>query len=36
MFVSMNGALAVGFWRWGTGRQSGKWKRTVRSTELVR
>ncbi|WP_437203058.1 glycosyltransferase family 2 protein [Planctomicrobium sp. SH664] len=34
MFVGMNAALAVGFWRWATRRQSGKWKRTARSTEL--
>lgn len=34
MFVSMNGALAVGFWRWFRNSQSGAWKRTARSQEL--
>jgi len=35
MFLSMNTALAVGFWRWFRGNQSGKWKRTERSTETI-
>lgn len=30
MFVSMNLALLVGFWRWLSGIQSGTWKRTER------
>lgn len=33
MFVGMNAALAVGFWRWLTGKQGGTWKRTERSTD---
>ncbi len=31
MFVSMNLALAVGFWRWIKGIRSGTWKRTERA-----
>lgn len=34
MFLNMNLALAAGFWRWIGQRQSGAWKRTVRSQEL--
>lgn len=34
MFVGMNAALAVGFWRWASKSQSGAWKRTARSGEL--
>ncbi len=30
MFLSMNVALAVGFWRWIAGRQRGTWQRTAR------
>lgn len=30
MFVAMNMALAVGFWRWVMGRQQGTWQRTTR------
>jgi cellulose synthase/poly-beta-1,6-N-acetylglucosamine synthase-like glycosyltransferase len=30
MFTSMNLALAVGFWRWITGKQRGTWQRTAR------
>lgn len=30
MFVAMNMALAVGFWRWMTGQQRGTWQRTSR------
>lgn len=30
MFVAMNIALAVGFWRWVTGQQQGTWQRTIR------
>ena len=30
MFVSMNAALFVGFWRWLLGRQKGTWRRTER------
>lgn len=33
MFVSMNAALAVGFWRWLSGIRGGTWKRTERSAE---
>ncbi len=33
MFLSMNLALAVGFWRWLMNTQSGAWKRTRRSEE---
>lgn len=36
LFVGMNAALAVGFWKWATNRQSGAWQRTVRSVELPR
>jgi Glycosyltransferases, probably involved in cell wall biogenesis len=36
MFVEMNAALAVGFYRWASRRQSGAWKRTARSQELTR
>ncbi len=37
MFVSMNAALLVGFWRWASGIQGGTWKRTerVQETESV-
>jgi hypothetical protein len=35
MFVSMNAALLVGFWRWISGAQGGAWKRTVRSQEIA-
>jgi len=35
MFVSMNAALAVGFWRWLSGIQGGTWKRTERTTETL-
>lgn len=30
LFTSMNVALAVGFWRWLSGRQGGAWERTSR------
>jgi cellulose synthase/poly-beta-1,6-N-acetylglucosamine synthase-like glycosyltransferase len=30
MFVGMNAALGVGFWRWISGAQGGAWKRTER------
>ena len=33
MFVSMNAALAVGFWRWLGGIRGGTWKRTERTAE---
>jgi len=33
MFVSMNAALLVGFWRWIRGRQRGTWRRTARVGE---
>jgi cellulose synthase/poly-beta-1,6-N-acetylglucosamine synthase-like glycosyltransferase len=33
MFVGMNAALAVGFWRWAARQQSGAWRRTERSLE---
>ncbi len=33
MFVSMNAALFVGFWRWLLGRQRGAWRRTERLAE---
>lgn len=33
MFVSMNAALLVGFWRWLSGRQRGTWRRTARVGE---
>jgi cellulose synthase/poly-beta-1,6-N-acetylglucosamine synthase-like glycosyltransferase len=36
MFLSMNLALAVGFWRWLGNRQSGAWKRTARTGERTR
>ncbi|MBP3960484.1 glycosyltransferase family 2 protein [Gemmata sp. G18] len=35
MFVSMNAALCLGFFRWCLGRQGGTWKRTDRTTEGV-
>src|SRR5262249_18134395 len=35
MFVSMNAALLVGFWRWLRGTQKAAWKRTVRTAEQV-
>ena len=35
MFVSMNLALAVGFWRWVKGIRSGTWKRTERTEAAV-
>ena len=31
MFVSMNAALLLGFFRWLFGRQGGTWKRTDRT-----
>jgi cellulose synthase/poly-beta-1,6-N-acetylglucosamine synthase-like glycosyltransferase len=34
MFVGMNAALFVGFWRWLAGRQKGAWKRTERTAEI--
>jgi cellulose synthase/poly-beta-1,6-N-acetylglucosamine synthase-like glycosyltransferase len=34
MFVSMNLALLVGFWRWLRGSQKAAWGRTARSVEL--
>jgi len=34
MFVDMNLALAIGFWRWLTHRQKGTWTRTERSQEI--
>ncbi len=33
MFVGMNAALAVGFWRWAANQQKGTWTRTERSQE---
>ena len=33
MFVSMNAALLVGFFRWAGGRQRGTWRRTARVGE---
>jgi cellulose synthase/poly-beta-1,6-N-acetylglucosamine synthase-like glycosyltransferase len=33
MFVSMNVALLVGFWRWLGGRQKGTWRRTARAAQ---
>lgn len=30
MFTSMNLALAIGFWRWISGKQRGTWQRTAR------
>jgi cellulose synthase/poly-beta-1,6-N-acetylglucosamine synthase-like glycosyltransferase len=35
MFVSMNGALLIGFVRWAKGNQSGMWRRTSRTTEAL-
>lgn len=35
MFVSMNAALLVGFFRWLTGRQRGAWRRTARGAGEV-
>ncbi|WP_162670633.1 glycosyltransferase family 2 protein [Gemmata massiliana] len=35
MFVSMNAALFLGFFRWCLGRQGGTWKRTDRTNEGV-
>jgi len=35
LFVSMNAALAVGFYRWAGRTQSGAWKRTARTQELI-
>ncbi|MBY0460127.1 MAG: hypothetical protein K2V38_22655, partial [Gemmataceae bacterium] len=35
MFVSMNAALFLGFFRWLLGRQGGTWKRTDRTAEGV-
>ena len=35
MFVGMNAALLVGFWRWIRGRQKGTWKRTARVEEMA-
>ena len=35
MFVSMNAALLIGFYRWITGQQGGVWKRTTRTDEAV-
>lgn len=35
MFVSMNAALFLGFFRWLLGRQGGTWKRTERTPEGV-
>ncbi|HWL06829.1 MAG TPA: glycosyltransferase family 2 protein [Planctomicrobium sp.] len=35
MFVGMNAALAVGFWRWFRNQQKGTWVRTERSEERV-
>ena len=34
MFVMMNSALFVGFFKWLSGGQSGAWKRTARSGEM--
>jgi hypothetical protein len=33
MFVSMNTALFLGFFRWFFGQQGGTWKRTDRTPE---
>lgn len=33
MFIGMNLALLVGFWRWLTSEQNGTWQRTTRATE---
>ena len=35
MFLNMNAALAVGFWRWFRNTQTGVWKRTARSQEAT-
>jgi len=35
LFVSMNAALAVGFYRWASQTQSGAWQRTARTQELI-
>jgi hypothetical protein len=35
MFVSMNGALLLGFVRWAKGNQSGMWRRTSRTAEAL-
>jgi cellulose synthase/poly-beta-1,6-N-acetylglucosamine synthase-like glycosyltransferase len=35
MFISMNLALAVGFWRWISGLQGGTWQRTAREPAEV-
>ena len=35
MFVGMNTALLVGFWRWLSDTQRGAWQRTARSSEIV-
>jgi cellulose synthase/poly-beta-1,6-N-acetylglucosamine synthase-like glycosyltransferase len=36
MFVLMNAAVLVGFFRWVTGRQGGTWQRTARAGAAVR
>lgn len=33
LFVGMNAALLVGFWRWLSGRQRAAWRRTVRADQ---
>jgi cellulose synthase/poly-beta-1,6-N-acetylglucosamine synthase-like glycosyltransferase len=33
MFIGMNAAFLVGFWRWLSGRQQGMWERTARCAE---
>jgi cellulose synthase/poly-beta-1,6-N-acetylglucosamine synthase-like glycosyltransferase len=35
MFVAMNAALLVGFWRWLSDTQRGAWQRTARSSEIT-
>lgn len=35
MFVLMNAALFIGFFRWASGRQRGTWNRTVRAGSAV-
>jgi hypothetical protein len=35
MFVGMNAALLVGFWRWLSDSQRGAWQRTARSSEIA-
>ena len=35
-FVTMNMAIAVGFWRWVRGTQKGAWERTARLAEVAR